>query len=147
MKPTAVKSLPLALLIVSLATFSSCKKDKDDASSISIQSISGSYKLGAWTYQLNQMPVEDMIQYMDDCEKDDLFTFKNDKSFTYADAGVQCAPAGDYDGDWNLPSSTKIIIDGEEFQLDSFDGTTLKISRSETISGDTEVYRTTLNKQ
>jgi hypothetical protein len=146
MKPTAVKSLPLALLIISLATFSSCKKDKD-APAISIQSISGSYKLGAWTYQENQMPPDDLIQYMDDCEKDDIINFKTDKTFTNTDAGVQCMPPGGYNGDWDLPSTTKIILDGEEHTLDSFDGTTLKVSQSETLSGVTEVYRMTLVKQ
>ena len=147
MKPTAIKSLPLALLIISLATFSSCKKDKDDAPAISIQTISGSYKMSAWTYQEGQLPPEDIIQYMDDCEKDDILNFKTDKTFTNTDAGVQCVPPGSYAGDWDLPSTTKIILDGEEHTIDSFDGTTLKVSQSETVGGVTEVYRMTLNKQ
>ena len=93
MKSTAITPLTLAFLIISLAGLSSCKKDKDQPA-ISIESISGSYKIAAWTYQYAQLPEEDLIQYMEDCEKDDILNFKDDKSFTNTDAGVQCTPPG-----------------------------------------------------
>ena len=146
MKSTAITPLTLAFLIISLAGLSSCKKDKDQPA-ISIESISGSYKIAAWTYQYAQLPEEDLIQYMEDCEKDDILNFKNDKSFTNTDAGVQCTPPGSHVGNWDLPSSNKIILDGEDYVLNSFDGKSLKVSQTETGGGVTEVYRMTLSKQ
>jgi hypothetical protein len=147
MKRTAFAALPITLLIISLATFSSCKKDKDEPVAISLQSLAGSYKLTAWTYKYGTMPEEDMMQLLDACEKDDVITLKTDKTYTSADVGVICTPPGDYTSDWDVPSATKIIVDGEEWAIDSYDGKVLKISQSDTSGGVTEVDKMTLTRQ
>ena len=147
MKPTTVKTFPLVLLIIALTSFSSCKKDKDEAQAITIQTISGSYKLAVWTYQFGNLPVENLLDNMEDCERDDLVNFKTDKTFTRTDAGVQCVPSDPYDGTWDLPNNKKIVLDGDEYVLESFDGKLLKISQTETSGGISEVYRMTLSKQ
>jgi hypothetical protein len=147
MKRTAFAALPITLLIISLTTLSSCKKDKDETVAISLQSIAGSYKLTAWTYKYGTMPEEDIMQLIDDCEKDDVITLKTDKTYTSADVGVKCTPPGDYTSDWDVPSTTKIIIDGDEWDIDSYDGKFLKISQTYTSGGVAEVDKMTLTRQ
>lgn len=147
MKLTALSIQSIFLFLLSLATLSSCKKEKPEPVDLTIQTLSGSYKLGAWTYKLNNQPEEDMMVLMDACEKDNIVTLKTDKTYNSVDAGVQCAPPENYDGDWDLPSKTKIILDGDEWTIESFDGKVFKISQTTTLSGDTEVERMTLNKQ
>ena len=147
MKLPVVTTQSIFLILFSLATLSSCKKDKDEPVAITIQSLSGSYKLGAWTYKFNNDPEENMMLLLDDCEKDDVITLKTDKTYNSVDAGLQCIPPDGYDGDWDLPSTTKIILDGSEWTIDSYDGKVLKISQSYTSGGDTEIEKMTLNKQ
>jgi hypothetical protein len=147
MKLTAFTKWPLLLLVVTLATLSSCKKDDDDALVASVQSISGSYKLGAMTYKDGNNPEEDLTILFDACELDDVMNLKNDKTYHVTDAGTVCVPPGDYDGNWDVPTSTKFVIDGDEWVIDSYDGKVLKVSQTFTSGGVTEVTKMTLNKQ
>ena len=147
MKPTTITTLPLVLLILSLASLSSCKKDKDESVAITIQTISGAYKLVALTTQINNMPEEDGMQNMEDCQKDDIINFRTDKTYTYTDAGLQCAVPGNDSGNWDLPNTTTFVLAGVSWVLEAFDGRTLKISNTSSFGGDTEVHRVTLRKQ
>jgi hypothetical protein len=149
MKRTAFTTLvPLALLIISLTSLSSCKKDTDGEPSISIKSLSGSYKLAAWTSKTGSQPEEDFMIYLEDCEKDDIATLNTDKTYNTVDAGLQCTPpTAAFNSHWDLPSTTKIILGADEWTIESFDGKTLKISQSYTSGGTTEIEKMTLNKQ
>lgn len=148
MKQTAFSTLmPMALLIISLTTLSSCKKDKDETPAVTIQNLAGSYKLGAMTYKDGNQPEVDLMVLMDACEKDNIMTLKTDKTYNNVDAGVQCVPPDNYSGDWDLPSSTTITIDGDNLTVDSYDGKVLKLSDTYTSGGVTEVTKITLNKQ
>ena len=147
MKLTAFAALPLVMLVISLTTFSSCKKDKDEPVVASLQTVSGSYKMGSFTYQSGTDPVEDVLQQFDACERDDVITLKTDKTFIANDVGVVCTPPGDYTGDWDVPNSTTFYLDGENWVIDSYDGKVLKISQSFTSGGITEVWKITMNKQ
>ena len=147
MKRTAFAALPLMMLIISLATLSSCKKDKDEPVVASLQTVSGSYKMGAFTYKYGTDPEEDMLLLFDACERDDVPTLKTDKTYISNDVGVVCTPPGDYTGDWDVPNSTTFVLDSEQWVIDSFDGKVLKISQSYTSGGVTEVWKITMNKQ
>jgi hypothetical protein len=61
--------------------------------------------------------------------RDDIYTFKTDFTYTYADAGTKCDPDGSYtDGDWSMPSSTTFEYDGDTYTVVKFTNKTLQIS-------------------
>jgi hypothetical protein len=104
-----------ALMAITLGSmFFSCKKEKSSTSecSISMDGLSGSYKLTALQYKsnANAAPV-DYFSYMDDCEKDDILILKNDGTYKVNDAGTVCTPSNAQNGSW-LVSGNKLISDG-----------------------------------
>jgi hypothetical protein len=139
--------LPMVLFIITLTTLMSCKKDKDAPAPlvISIETISGSYKLAALTHKVDNLPEEDDMKNMDECEKDDILKFMPDKSFVGVDAGLKCS--GDYTGDWDLPSTTQLVLNGTTWVLELYDGKVLKISRTVSGSSSIEVIKATLSRQ
>ena len=145
MKLVALKAFAIAAITV--CAFSSCKKDKDKPASISIEGLSGSYKMVASTSKVNNGPEIDIYTQKDACEKDDIVKLNKDKTYVYQDAGTKCVFPGDDTGYWDLPSTTRFVIDGQEAVLDSFDGKVLKVTFTDTWGSDTEVIRTTFNKQ
>ena len=120
-KPLLKSTLAFAAAII---LFASCKKDKDV--SISKESIAGSYKLLKVTFSADAGGGESTVTeyYVDACEVDDVVTLAANGDFTQTDAGVSCGN-GNYEGEWNLASTTSIEIDGETFELFSYDGSTL----------------------
>jgi hypothetical protein len=104
----------LTALVCSSLLFS-CKKEPVVTApdcSISRNNLSGAYKLTAMTYKRNATaPVVNYFDYMDDCEKDDIVTLKNDGTYQYKDAGIICDPNGSNDGTWSVSGNT-ITSDG-----------------------------------
>jgi Lipocalin-like domain len=119
--------LSLAVLALSSVLFS-CKKE-DSATppcSISMQNLSGSYKLTALKYKLTPAtPEMDFFALMDDCEKDDLLILNANGTYQFKDLGIACSPDGNENGTWKLNGNT-LISDGIlEGNISSFDCKTL----------------------
>ena len=117
----------------------SCKKNKDSSCTTSTASISGPYKITAMTYKANASAAE--IDYLntifpDACERDDIYTFNTNGTYTIADVGVVCSPPGGYNGTWALSGNT-MTIDGSPATVASFDCKTLVIITTDTqVAGD-----------
>jgi len=130
MKKQLIPSLSLCLI---LFTIISCQKTISDfgntgaANNIehTVANISGTYGLKAltWTYLGTTINVYDSL---DACEKDDLYTFNSNLTFTAKDAGIVCAPPGDVSTTWALRNDS-IFLNGATngAKIKSFDGTTL----------------------
>jgi hypothetical protein len=131
--------------IVLLVT--ACKKDDEDTVAVTKENIAGAYKLGSLKLKIGSAPEQDITSQVDDCAKDDIQTFLVNETYNYTDAGVQCSPAGDDTGTWNLPSTTTMVIDGESYTINKFDGKVLEISTTEVINGTSYTSTATLNKQ
>jgi hypothetical protein len=119
--------LSLAVLALSSVLFS-CKKE-DSATppcSISMQNLSGSYKLTALKYKLTPAtPEMDFFSLMDDCEKDDLLILNANGTYQFKDLGIACSPDGNENGTWKLDGTTVTSNGILEGTISSFDCKTL----------------------
>ena len=128
---------PLLIVIVSLLMFS-CKKDKGDNNNCTIAtaSITGNYKITAVTYKSSATaPETDYFNMLfpDACERDNVYAFSSNGSYTINDAGIVCSPASDDDGTWSV-SGNIMTIDGDAVDVKSFDCQSLVIVNSDTQS-------------
>jgi hypothetical protein len=108
MKSVNIKWVLTTLVFGSTMLFS-CKKDKpaEPDCSISLQNLSGSYKLTALQYKrsASATPVN-YLDFMDDCEKDDVLVLKANGTYDYNDAGTVCSPSGTDNGTWSVNGNT-----------------------------------------
>ena len=124
--------LVFASALVLFAT--SCKKD-DDAPAVTVQSLSGTYKLSKITVKVGNSTEEDRTNdFVDDCEKDDLTTLNSDMTYNYVDAGESCGWGND-NGTWSLTNTTTIVFDGETSTIRKFDGKNLELAETMTYNG------------
>ena len=108
----------------------SCKKDKGSSCTISMASISGSYKKTAVTYKASATSAE--VDYFstvfpDACEWDDINTFDTNGTSHLTDAGIVCSPPSTDNGTWSL-SGNIMTTGGVPFTIESFDCKTLVLS-------------------
>lgn len=133
--------LPILLFTIAVAIGISCKKDDDKktaACTTDVASISGPYKITAYTYkQTPTSPEEDMLAtFFDDCERDDVFSFNSNGNYAVADVGVVCSPSGGYSGTWSL-SGNSMNVDGDIYTIESFNCKTLVlVSNDAIVTGD-----------
>lgn len=108
MKTSKMKWALTALVFGSTMLFS-CKKEKttEPDCSITMQNLSGSYKLTALKYKLNTTtPEMDYLPFMEACEKDDVVILKSNGTYDYNDAGTVCTPSGTDNGTWAVNGNT-----------------------------------------
>ena len=123
--PINIKTMKRAIVIfISLLTFFSCKKEKDDSKSCTtdVASISGSYKITSMLYKESPSGTETEVFafFTEPCERDNILTLKTDGTYHNEDAGTKCDPPADEDGTWTL-SGTTISVDGDPATIESFD--------------------------
>lgn len=127
----------LSLFVIALSFLATgCKKESGSGSggggtcTLSKTSLPGVYVITAATYQADaQSASEDYFSLYDACEKDDLFTIKNDGTLTTTEGATSCTPPSDPStGNWVLNGSNFIVTDGvtedaytiSEFKCNSF---------------------------
>lgn len=141
----------LIVLLLLLMVIFSCKKNKDKNPSCSTDaaSISGSYKITAYTYKASTSSPE--IDYYstifpDACDRDNVLTFNANGTYQLIDAGVACSPPGNDNGTWALAGTTTMQIDGDAVTIESFDCKKLIFVNADTqTTGDQ--LKITLTKQ
>ena len=129
--------------IILLITFSffSCKKNegKNSTCTSDVASISGSYKITAYTYKASATsPEVDYynILFPDACDRDNVLRFDANGTYELIDAGMVCSPPGDDNGTWTASGNT-MTVDGEALAIQSFDCKTLILSKNNVqTSGD-----------
>jgi len=135
-----MKNLKLSAAVLAglMVVFSSCKKDKDEAtpskSKTEYLTIAKGWKITSQSLAGQDMPLED-------CDKSLLEVFKTDK--TYTDSNTEeCG--GDDSGTWEFTNNdTQIIIDDQTFKIDQLDGSTFKFS----IGTAPAIYQTVMTAQ
>ena len=117
----------LALLVLASATFSACKKDKDDSMAVTKENLAGTYTVVSIKEKNNnEAEVNSMDDYFSEaCEKDDEFVLKADMTYERKDAGTTCSSPNTDSGDWQLQQN---II-----QFGPFLGKVEKLTSSELI--------------
>ena len=129
--------------IILLITFSffSCKKDEDKNSTCTsnVASISGSYKIIAYSYKASATsPETDYYNtlFPDACDRDNVLKFDASGTYELIDAGMVCSPSGNDNGTWTVSGNT-MTVDGEATTIQSFDCKTLILSNNDIqTSGD-----------
>lgn len=129
-----MKKVLFGLLSLTLIIGTACKKSKD-APAFTKENVAGAYTLIKVTFKTSAGGGEQDItsSYVDDCEKDDILTLKADGTYDSKDAGQTCT--GDYTGLWGIPASNKFDLDGEVYDVASWDGATLAASQSFNMGG------------
>ena len=127
----------LILLALVTAVIISCNKGKGDTAACvtDAASISGSYKITAYTYKAGPQFPE--IDYMNDifpsfCDRDNIYKFTSNGTYQIMDIGIVCSPTGDDTGTWQFLSTAALKIDGDEVILESFDCKTLVLVNTDT---------------
>lgn len=124
-----MKKSILSLAVVALL-FSSCNKNDDDEKNLAIskENIAGNYKITS--IKLNGTEV--YTEYTEPCQRDDVFNFKTDFTYSYTDAGTQCDPNGSFtDGEWNLSGTNSLEYFGEVYTIDKLTNAIMQVSISE----------------
>ncbi|MGB8191180.1 MAG: lipocalin family protein [Chitinophagaceae bacterium] len=122
-----MKKVLLGLLSLTLIVGTACKKSKD-APAFTKETVAGTYKLEKVTFKFGSSAESDITDgYVDECAQDDVVTLKADLTYQNVDAGQSCG-FGDYSGSWSIPSSSKFEMDGDQYDLVSWNGTTLAVS-------------------
>ena len=109
-------------LLTLLAT--ACKKDKD-APAITMENISGTYKIMSIIRTFSDGSQVDMFENGQECNKEDLEKYETNGNWSYIDAGLACDPAPNGSGTWELRSDTLLVNDYAVI-ISKFDGSTME---------------------
>lgn len=95
--------------VAASALLFSCKKNDKTSCDNTVAALVGNYKItkitAAGQDQTNSF-------YFEDCNKDDIFQLKADKTLIYDDAGTLCSPADDANGTWDVVNGQISITHG-----------------------------------
>ena len=127
-----MKKVLFGLLSLTLIVATSCKKSKD-APALTKENLAGQWGLDKVTFKYASSEQDVTSAWVDDCEKDDIVTLKVDFTYDSHDAGVECT--GDYSGTWGLPAAQKFELDGDQYDVTTWDGSTLGISQAYDFGG------------
>lgn len=95
-----MRKIILGLAVIMLIATSCKKGDNEESLALTKENIAGSYKLSS----IKMGGQEVMDQFIEACMRDDIYTFKTDLTYSYADVGTKCDPDGSYtDGEWSVP--------------------------------------------
>src|SRR5215218_8798157 len=103
----------------------SCSKEK--ASKSTIENIAGSYKLLKYEAAAGST----FSDFTRDCEKDNIYQFGLDSTYTILDEGVPCSPSGNLNAKWWLTDGGYLGIQPtyspNTYTIQEFDGKNLTL--------------------
>ncbi len=119
--------------------FSACKKGNDDTCPVTVESVSGSYKLTSLQYKATASSAEEnwYQQVVEDCKKDDVYVLAANGDFTILDVGSVCQQSGFYQGIWSLETNYMDLDGYYAGSVESYNCNTLVLAQSDAlVSGD-----------
>jgi hypothetical protein len=125
----------LLFLAVSVLVLSSCKKDKAEECPVTVEGLSGTFKLTSLVYvQTSSSDPQDWYeQVVDDCKKDDSYVLAANGDFNILDMGTVCQPSGSFQGIWTLQDNY-INMDGfYAGTVESYNCQTLVFSQTDAL--------------
>ncbi len=134
--------------IVSFMAFYACKKSDNSVSNArTVQNFSASYNLTALTANVAGVNVN-VYDTLQACVRDNVIQLNSNGIANFIDAGTPCVPPADSTGTWSLsPNTDTLYVAGSASYIKSWDGKTLVLTNSETVSGFPVVATTTLVKK
>ncbi len=142
----------IALVLI----FGACKKSNSTTTSDAktVDNLSGTYLFTAINVTTGGVSFDEFAS-LKDCEKDNTITLKSDLTLDYTDAGTQCSPPESSTGTWKLSANADSLYisgistfpDGLGALIQTWDGKTLVVNGTNTISGHIASTTVTLKKQ
>ena len=126
-----MKQTLFSLFAILLLSITSCDKKGDGAPTTPPDvtptqiNLVGTYK----PIKVVSMQNADITsEWLENCEKDNLFKLNADLTYLVEDAGTQCATSRFTSGEWSLTNSTTIVLDNEVGTIKRFNGINLDIT-------------------
>lgn len=119
---------------ISALAITACSKKADapgGGGGITKEKLVGTYKFAEIKWTPSGGTEEDILANENECQKDDLLQFKADMTLVTIDAGEQCSPSTDDTGSWEYKGGNTVVLNGTEFTIKSFVGSTLKMTSTE----------------
>ncbi|KAB2914907.1 MAG: DUF5004 domain-containing protein [Bacteroidetes bacterium] len=157
-----MKKITLLLVLSSLLCFTACKKDEETSTPQKTKSellSAKPWKMTALTVNpainAGGTMITDIYAQMQACDKDDVYSFKSDKTYTQEEGATKCDPNDPQvseAGTWTFSSDEKQIVQTssgstESSTLVELTETKLVISNTETDGGITYTYTATFSNQ
>jgi hypothetical protein len=122
----------IALFLV----ISACSKSDNKVSDArTVENFSGSYNIIALTGDLGGVSIN-LYDSLKPCERDNVIQLDTTMMAQFIDVGVACVPPSDSSGIWSLSANADTIyVAGGASYIKSWDGKTLVLTNTETISG------------
>ena len=124
MKITFTKSF--ALLLLSASFFTGCSKSSKTKSEYLTEKTWTQTARG-YDYN-NNWTIESSENYLASCDKDNIWTFKNNGTLIEDEVGVRCYTATQWSYDWEISSDDKkLVIDSRTYTIKTIDSYTLEL--------------------
>lgn len=127
----------LIAILLPVLIIASCSKKPDNDCDINRNNIAGVYKVTKAVYKFNEhTPNANFYDFLypEPCNKDDVFSFQADGSYTMLDGGTTCAPVNNHSGTWSVLGNV-FFTDGVPAIIEYFEcNKTLVISMSDFFS-------------
>ncbi|HVE60558.1 MAG TPA: lipocalin family protein [Chitinophagaceae bacterium] len=123
-----MKQIFCSLLAITLV-FASCDKKTDDTPEPPDVTPTQTNLVGTYKPRkvLSTQGADITSEWLENCEKDNLFKLNADLTYVVVDDGVQCATSRFTSGDWSLTNSTTIVLDNEVGTIVRYNGINLDI--------------------
>ena len=146
-----------ALLFTFILFFQSCKKNDQTTPDVATSLQNKNWKLVALTVSPAINGITDAYNnYLEDCERDNLFTFNINNAFVLNEGATKCDPADPQtqNGTWNYNSTSKMLFfqltlpsDEYNMMITQIDATSFTGVENETVSGINYTYTWRFAKQ
>jgi hypothetical protein len=145
MRKIYVASAAIALFL----GFFACKKSNNNSPSNArtVANFSGNYDLTALQGSIFGVTVN-LYDSLPPCERDNVIQLNANMVANFIDSGVKCVPPSDSTGTWSLSANTDTLyVAGSANFITSWDGTTLVLTGTQTVSGFQATVTSTLVKK
>ena len=145
MRKIYVASAAIALFL----GFFACKKSNNSTPSNArtVANFSGNYDLTALQGSIFGVTVN-LYDSLPPCERDNVIQLNATMIANFIDSGVKCVPPSDSTGTWSLSANTDTLyVAGSANFITSWDGTTLVLTGTQTVSGFQATVTSTLVKK
>jgi hypothetical protein len=135
-------------VIVLFLVFIACKKSNNSPSNArTVQNFSGDYNLTALSGSILGVTIN-LYDSLPACERDNVIQLNANLTAQFIDSGVKCNPPSDSTGTWSLSQNTDTLyVAGSSNFINSWDGVTLVLTGTQTVSGFQATVTTTLVKK
>ena len=122
----------LTLILISAATLTACKKDKEDILTVNQENLAGTYTISSIMAKMGSEEknvTNDMIP--EACQRDDEFVLHDDNTFEYNDVGTKCEDDDSFVSEWYLDNN-ELVLDNEIFTIEKLSNKGLVLKKTHT---------------